>query len=426
MDVVITGSKINESTFVAPPSKSYTHRAYAIASLAEGASIIRNPLRADDTDSTLDACKAFGADVKSDEERVVIKGTKGRLETPLKELYVGNSGTTLRLFTSIATLNGRVTLSGDESIQKRPMQPLIDALMQLGVGSKSLRGDGKPPVIVEGGGIEGGVASIRGDISSQFISSLLIASPYARNPVTVELTTDLKSSPYVDVTLDIMKTFGVEVENSNYDQFRVPVGFYRARDITIEGDYSSASYLLSLAALCKTKITVEHLPKKSVQGDTAILKILNQMGAKVKQSEGKVIVEADNLKGIDLDLGNSPDLLPTVTALACAAKGKTYIKNIEHARLKESDRVSASAREFSKFGAKIVEKKDSILIIGTDRLRGGKVNSFGDHRMVMALAILGVCAQGETVIDNAESVSISFPGFFKALKKTGAKVNMRK
>ncbi|MFQ5800169.1 MAG: 3-phosphoshikimate 1-carboxyvinyltransferase [Candidatus Hydrothermarchaeales archaeon] len=422
MDVIVKSSDIRDFTFAAPPSKSYTHRAYAIASLAEGTSLIKNPLRAGDTDSTLQACRAFGAGIEEKEREVTIKGTGGRLATPVEEVDVENSGTTIRLFTSIAALNGKVRLTGDESIKRRPMQPLLDALAQLGVKATSVRGNGMPPVELKGGNFTGGATKIRGDISSQFISSLLVASPYAERPVTIELTTPLKSRPYVDVTLDIMKTFGIDIGNKGYYEFAIPNGMYKAREYTVEGDYSSSSYFLTLASLCSSKTTVKNLPKQSVQGDKTILEILKKMGAQVTQEPNSVTVEGAALEGIEVDLGNTPDLLPTIAALASAAKGTTTIKNIAHARLKESDRVAACAKEFAKFGASIEEGKDFLVIEGAKRLKGGKVNSYGDHRMVMALAILGVCAEGETVINHAESVGISFPGFFDALKGAGARV----
>jgi 3-phosphoshikimate 1-carboxyvinyltransferase len=422
MDVVIRGSEIRDFVFTAPPSKSYTHRAYAIALLADGRSRIKNPLRAGDTDSTLAACRAFGAEVTKENGAITIDGTVGILRTPGGEIDVGNSGTTIRLFTSIAALNGKVVLMGDESIQKRPMQPLLDALTQIGAKAVSIRGNGKPPIEVSGGGISGGTAKVQGDISSQFISSLLIASPYVKNQVTIELTTPLKSRPYVDVTLDIMKRFGLEVETLSYRKFTVPRGEYKSRVYEVEGDFSTASYFLALGAISGAKITVENLNKNTVQGDRAIIDILKEMGVKIRENGGSVTVGGGSLSGVEVDLGNTPDLLPTVAALACAAEGETEIKNIEHARFKESDRVSACAGEFSKFGVKVDEGKDYLVIKGADRLKGGKVNSHADHRMVMALAILGACAEGETVISGAESVDISFPGFFDALKQAGVGV----
>ncbi|GBE55983.1 3-phosphoshikimate 1-carboxyvinyltransferase [archaeon BMS3Bbin16] len=423
MDVKIKESNIRDFTVMAPASKSYTHRAYALALLADGRSRIHSPLRAGDTDSTLAACQALGAKISIEDRTVVIDGTGGVLETPPAEIDVGNSGTTIRLFTSIAALNGRTSLTGDESIQKRPMQPLLDALSQLGVKAVSTKDNGTPPIEVAGGKIPGGTASIRGDISSQFISSLLIAAPYARKPVEIELTTPLKSRPYVDVTLDIMKGFGLTVETDGHQSFTVPQGVYKHRDYTVEGDYSSASYFLALAAMTDSKATVENLQADTVQGDRNILNILNDMGANIVVSSDSVRVDGGDLSGVEVDLGDTPDLLPTVAALASAAKGETVINNIEHARYKESDRVAACAREFARFGAEIEEGRDYLKVKGGGNLRGARVNSYGDHRMVMALAILGACAEGETVIGGAESVDISFPDFFNSLSQAGVEVS---
>lgn len=423
MDIIIRGSEIKDFVFSAPPSKSYTHRAYAMALLANGCSRIINPLRAGDTDSTLGACRAFGAEVREENGALTIDGTAGILKTPEGEINVGNSGTTIRLFTSIAALNGKVILTGDDSIKKRPMQPLLDALVQLGAKVESSSyGRGTPPINTGGGGIPGGTASIRGDISSQFISSLLIVAPYAKNQVTIELTTPLKSRPYVDVTIDIMNSFGINVENEKYQRFSVIQGSYNSREYEIEGDYSSASFLLALAAMSGSRFKAKNLNKNTIQGDKKILEILREMGAKISENQDFVTVDSGKLCGVEVELGDTPDLLPIVAALASAAEGETVINNIEHARYKESDRVAACAREFARFGVEIVEGKDYLKVKGCDQLRGARVNSHKDHRMAMALAILGACAEGETVIGGAESVDISFPGFFDVIKQAGVEV----
>ncbi|RMF89755.1 MAG: 3-phosphoshikimate 1-carboxyvinyltransferase [Methanobacteriota archaeon] len=422
MKIKVRGSEIRDFTTRAPPSKSYTHRAYAVAALAEGTSVIENPLRAGDTDSTLAACRAFGVKVSERDDGVEIEGSGGRLKTPAEPIYVGNSGTTIRFFTAIAALDGKVTLTGDSSILKRPMLPLLDALKGLGVTAVSQRGDGRPPVEVRGGSFTGGRTHIRGDVSSQFISALLIASPYAESPVTIELTTPLKSRPYVDVTLDVMKGFGVDVDAAGYSAFTISPGTYRGRRYAVEGDYSSASYLLALAALSRSTVTVKNLPEGSAQGDRAILELLGEMGCDVERRPGSVTVRGAPLHGIEADLGDTPDLLPTVAALACRAEGMTAIRNIGHARYKETDRLSACAKEFRRFGAEIEEKKDSLVIYGRERLKGAKVNSYGDHRMAMALTVLGAVAEGETILSDAESVDISFPGFYDILREAGVEV----
>jgi 3-phosphoshikimate 1-carboxyvinyltransferase len=406
----------------APPSKSYTHRAFVISSLARGRSIIKNYLKAQDTYSTLKACKGFGVRIEGGEE-IVIHGSDGELHTPASEIDVENSGTTLRFISGLAALDGEVTITGDESIQKRPMQPLLDALNQLGVEAFSTKKDGTPPIVIKGGGIKGGEVKIRGDISSQFISSLLISSPYAKNDVKIRLTTPLKSRPYVDLTLDVMEKFGVTVKNKDYMQFYVKAGKgYRGREYAVEGDYSSAGYFLALAALTNSEITVANLFRESMQGDRVILDILKRMGAKIKAKSNEVTVVGRGLEGIEVDLGDTPDLLPTVSALAAKAEGTTTIKNVEHARYKECNRLSACATEFGKLGITIVEKKDGLVIQGTGKLTGARVQSHNDHRMAMALTIAGLCAEGETIVEDADPVKISFPEFFDTLKSLGIKI----
>lgn len=400
----------------APPSKSFTHRAFAISCLAEGKSSIREPLLAGDTMATLRGVEAFGGGVEESDGRVDIVGTGGTLSSP-GFVDCQNSGTGLRLLTAIASLDGEVVLTGDESLQKRPMQPLLDALVQLGVRAESVRGDGRPPVRVLGRELAGGRVEIRGDVSSQFISSLLIAAPYALEGVEIALTSPPKSRPYLDITLAVMRDFGVEVENHGYRRFSLCPQVYSAGHYPIEGDYSSASYFVALAAMGKGKIKIGNLSLRSFQGDKRILDIAKEMGAGIREVHGGIEVEGTELRGIGVDLGDAPDLLPTVAAMAAGAEGRTVIHNVEHARYKETDRIKACASEISRLGARVRERKDGLEVWGSEELTGARVESHGDHRMVMALAVLGLTARGETVIEGAESATISYPGFFDSLEK---------
>ncbi|MFQ5887288.1 MAG: 3-phosphoshikimate 1-carboxyvinyltransferase [Candidatus Hydrothermarchaeales archaeon] len=425
MDARIKRAKILEGFVEAPPSKSYTHRAIIIASLAEGKSVVKNYLKSEDTASTIDACQAFDIRIEKIGDDLVIYGSGGKLQTPRKEIDVQNSGTTIRLMCGIASLDGRVKLTGDTSIQKRPMQPLLDALGQLDVKAYSVKGNGFPPIVIEGGAFKGGVAKIRGDMSSQFISSILIASPYAEENVEIILTTEARSRPYLDITLDIMESFGVSAHNEKYKRFVVESSQrYKGREYQVEGDYSSASYFLALAALTGSEIMVKNLVKGSKQGDKYFLEILQKMGVKVETDNREVTVSGGELTGIEVDLGDTPDLLPTVAALATKAEGRTVIKNIKHARFKECDRVSACAVEFKKFGAKTEEMEDSLIIHGTKKLKGSRVKSYNDHRMAMALTVVGLCADGVTVVEGAECIDISFPGFFSMLRQLGADIEV--
>lgn len=416
MDYRVSRVQGLKGTLTAPPSKSYTHRAFVIASLAEGGSRIKNYLRAGDTLSTVRACAAFGVDIQLG-DAAVVKGSGGVLKTPSEAIDCENSGTTIRLVSAMASLDGEVTLTGDASLRKRPMQPLLRALSQLGVKAYSLSRNGRPPVRIRGGGLKGGEVKIRGDISSQFISALLIISPYARRDVIINLTTPLKSRPYIDITLDAMKRFGVDVENKGYTSFTIAHREkYMGTKYEIEGDYSNASYFLALAAMTGSEITVRNLRRGSLQGDRAIVDYLREMGAEVEARKNEVRVRGKELRGIEVDLRDSPDLVPTIVALACKAKGRTVIKNVEHARQKESDRLATCAAEFRKFGAEIEEQKDGLVIKGTPKLRGAVVESYGDHRLAMALSITGMAAEGETIVRGAEAVQISYPEFFKALE----------
>lgn len=422
MKAVIEGASGIGGRVVAPPSKSYTHRAFVIASLAEGESVIESPLMADDTLSTLDAMRAFGVEVEENKD-IIINGCGGALKTPKGEIDCRNSGTTIRLVSGVAALDGTATLTGDESVRKRPIQPLLDALGQLGVKTSS--SNGNPPVIIEGNGIGGGEASIRGDVSSQFVSSLLISAPYAKKDVKIKITTPLKSRPYVDMTWDIMEKFGVSVVG-DYETLEVKAGqVYKGTRYRVEGDFSSASYFFALAAMTGSEITVQNLNEKSKQADRIILDIIKEMGASVSVKGNEVTVEGNGLTGIEVDLGDAPDLLPTVAALGCRAAGETVIKNVAHARFKETDRIAACTKEFKKFGVKVNEYEDGMSVTGASELTGSEVRSYKDHRMAMALAVLGVCAEGETVIDDARCIAISFPGFFESMKNVGMEVGVK-
>ncbi|MBU2559405.1 3-phosphoshikimate 1-carboxyvinyltransferase, partial [archaeon] len=280
-------------------------------------------------------------------------------------------------------------------------------------------------VTVEGGNFEGGEAGIRGDVSSQFISSILISAPYGKNDTKIKITTPLLSRPYVDMTRDIMGKFGGGVEG-DYETLLVKAGQkYKGTNYRVEGDYSSASYFFALAAMTGSEITVGNLNPDSKQADRMILGIIKEMGASVSVEGNDITVKGNGLKGIEVDLSDAPDLLPTVAALGCRAYGETVIKNVGHARFKETDRIAACTKEFKKFGVEIDEYKDGMSVTGTSELAGSEVKSYKDHRMAMALAVLGACAEGKTVIEEAECIKISYPLFFKSMKNVGLEVQVK-
>jgi len=380
-----------QGTVTAPPSKSYTHRAIIIASLADGKSVISNPLISADTLASINACKAIGAEIEVKNDKIIVDGVRGNPTLPEKIIDVENSGTTLRIMAAVASLcNGKVTLTGDESVQERPMQPLL-----------------------------------RGDISSQFISGLLISAPCMSEDTTIFITTELRSKPYIDLTLDVMEEFGVKVKlDGNKFQVRGNQG-YRAIDYGIEGDYSSAAFILAAASLLDSKVTVKNLVIESKQGDRKIIDILREMGVDLKVDRDEIKISGNGgLNGIELDMSNTPDLVPIVAVLGSVAKGKTLIKNVEHLRYKESDRLKAISTELRKMGARIRERRDGLEIEGTNLLKGAKLHGWNDHRIVMALAVAGLIAKGETTIDNAEAIDISFPDFVDTMKRLGSHINV--
>ncbi|MBC7086086.1 MAG: 3-phosphoshikimate 1-carboxyvinyltransferase [Methanomethylovorans sp.] len=422
MKVLVDVSSI-QGELKAPTSKSYTHRAIAIGALSSEC-IIRKALFSADTLATVDACEKLGAIIEKKNGDLHITGMNGKPRVPDDVIDVKNSGTTLRLMTAISSLaNGATVLTGDSSIRGRPNQPLLDALNRLNVEAFSTRNNGCAPIVVRGV-LKGTNAEIDGSISSQFISALLIACPLAMEDTILSIKGELKSRPYVDITIEMLKEAGVNiyVDESNGIKFIIPANQrYDLKDYTIPGDFSSASYLLASAAMLRSTIIVHNLfPSK--QGDSEIINVLKRMGAEVHWDtlNGIVTVNGKLLKGIIFDAGKTPDLVPTVAVLGAVAEGITIISNAEHVRYKETDRLHAMAVELSKMGISVKEETDRLIITG-GRPTGANVHGWHDHRIVMALTLLGMVA-GNTTIDTAESVSISYPGFFEDMKSIGAKI----
>lgn len=401
----------------ASPSKSYTHRAMILGLLASGTTVLEKVLLSEDTLSTLNGIRMFGADVSVNGDTCVIEG--GDLSCPEEAIDVGNSGTTLRLLTGVASLLPCTTLlTGDESIQRRPMGPLISALEELGAKCVSARGEGRPPILIRGPS-QGGKTHIRGDVSSQFISSLLISSPVKNQDTEIILITPLKSRPYVDITVELMERFDVTCRET-------PTGFfvpgrqrYRPIKMTIPGDYSSAAFPLVAGALTG-KVFVNGLEPQSKQGDRAILDILATFGARVEQKEGGVGTCMSGLKAADIDMGDTPDLFPIVAVLATQADGESRLYNAQHLRHKESDRIRTTVSFLRKMGADVEECDDGCVIRGPARLKGADIVSHGDHRILMAAAVAGLIAEGETLISDARCYAVSYPSFLQDMRALGA------
>lgn len=422
-----------EGNIKCPPSKSYTHRAIAIASLADGKSTISNPLLSRDTIATISGCKMFGIKIEKSNENVnciQILG-KNQFETPKDIIDAKNSGTTIRILTSMAGLvkNGYTILTGDDSLKTRPMQPLISALNQLGVHAFSSNEKNTPPLIVKGGGIKGGLVSIEGGISSQFISSLLISCSYALTDVEIRVKGKQVSIPYITSTIETMKKFGISIEhNKEYLNYFISNYKYRPTDFTIPGDFSSASLIIAAGVLCGGKIAIGGMNFQYPQGDIAIIDIVRQMGGdiKVNKEKGEVIVYGSNsLDGIECNLVNCPDLLPVVSILSLKARTPMRIFGISHARFKETDRVSIITNELRKMGVDVSEKEDEVLINPVKGLKNVEFDSHNDHRLFMSFTIASMLTN-KSIVKGAESIDVSYPSFINEIKRLGANINLPK
>ncbi|WP_251343922.1 3-phosphoshikimate 1-carboxyvinyltransferase [Haloplanus halophilus] len=423
MDVELTRSRV-AGRARAPPSKSYTHRAILAAGYSDGA-VVADPLVSADTRATMRAVEAFGGRVDRADGRLDVAGFGGRPGVPDDVIDCANSGTTMRIVTACAALaDGLTVLTGDDSLRSRPQGPLLDAVEQLDGRAESTRDNGRAPLVV-GGGVDGGTASIPGDVSSQYVTALLMAGAVTESGVEIDLETALKSAPYVDITLEVLADFGVEATETA-SGYRVPGGqsYGRADAYPVPGDFSSMSYLLAAGAVAGGDggVVVEGA-RPSAQGDSAIVDVLERMGADVTwdREAGEITVRRSDLSGIEVDVGDTPDLLPTVAVLGAAANGETRIVNCEHVRYKETDRVSAMATELERLGAAVTEERDTLTIHGDrSRLRGATVAGHDDHRIVMALSVAGLVAEGTTTVEGADHVDVSFPGFFDVLYDLGA------
>lgn len=422
-DLIIKGGVNLYGCVRAPPSKAHTHRAIIASSLSEGCSEVRNALVCDDTLATVNACVKLGAEIKD-----VADGTfrilgSPKPETPVDVINCGGSGSTIRFITPICALaDGISILTGDESLRRRPMGPLLNALEQIGVRCYSARMNGYPPIIVFGGGIGGGEAHMRGDVSSQFVSGLLFAAPMAQHDTTIILSTPLESKPYVKITLDTLRRHNVSVE-TDFSVFHVPSGQkYVPYNHFIEGDYSSAAFLLAAAAITGSHVRIENLLRDALQGDRIIIDVLQSIGVHVDVGENFVEVDGsdEHFRSLYVDMRDNPDLVPVCAVLASIASGRSIIRGIGRLRFKESDRIKALFSELAKMGVKINVSGDAMEICGGGELHGAEIYPHVDHRIAMACAVAALKAKGETVIRNAECINKSYPNFIRDLKLLGA------
>jgi 3-phosphoshikimate 1-carboxyvinyltransferase len=422
--IVVTRSLLNGNV-ICPPSKSYTHRAIFISSLANGNSHIINPLISRDTIATIDACRELGVGIKITDKRLIVSG-KDTLKVPDNVINVENSGTTMRFVTAISSLlsDGYVVITGDDSVRKRPMRPLLSALKQLGVNSFSTRENDKAPIIVQGGGINGDKITIDGSISSQFISGILIAGVRAKSGISLRVTGKQVSKSYIESTLNVISKFGARVKHSrDYRKYNIFNNRYVPTTFTVPGDFSTASLLLSAGTLVGGEITVSNLDFSLPQGDSKILEILKKIGAviSIDKRNGSVKTKGtQELDGGEFDLSDTPDLLPVVAILSLKSRNPVRIYGVSHTRYKETDRLKIIASEFRKFGVKTKILPDEITIVSPKKLKSARINSHNDHRLFMSFAIAAMMT-AKSVVDGVESVDVSYPSFIQDMKKIGAK-----
>ena len=419
MTCKIEKSQLN-GEIVCPASKSYTHRAIFLAALSDGKSIVKDALYSSDTRATIDACKTFGVDVHESGDIISIDNSIN-LEGEGGIIDVVNSGTTIRIATAIAAISPNKTiLSGDSSIKKRPMKPLLDSLESL--GAKCISDDGKPPITVSGT-IKGGEVKIMGDVSSQFVSALLIIAPRLQNGLELNIEGNIVSKPYIDSTIASMEKFGVEVETiEKYKKYKIEHQTYKPTEFSIPSDFSNLALLLSATVLVGNDVSIKISMGDLPQGDELFIDILEKMGVIVTLQNNIISLKTPaKLDGGKFDLGNTPDLLPPLAILVLKSQNPIWIYNVAHARFKETDRIKIIAREIKKIGVRVEEKDDGIILYPPENITSAQLDSENDHRLFMAFCICGMYIGG-CEVTNPESVEVSYPNFISDLSKIGGNI----
>ncbi|MCD6397104.1 MAG: 3-phosphoshikimate 1-carboxyvinyltransferase [Spirochaetaceae bacterium] len=399
-----------------PASKSHTIRALLIAAMAKGESTIINPLDSADTQSCLNAIKVLGAKIELENDRWIIWGTGGDIHPIADTIDVGNSGTTLYLTAGLAALSShKITFTGDDQIQSRPVENLLNSLKDLGAEISIEGKNGCPPFSIKGP-LTGGKTSIECP-TSQYLSSLLLCTPLINGNTEIEVPL-LREQPYVEMTLKWLNEQFIMYDTADFKEFFIPGGQqFEAFDKQVPGDFSSATFFMCAAAITGSTLTLKGLDMIDSQGDKAVVYMLKEMGCNIEIGRDFVKIAGAPLKGCEFDLNDTPDALPALAVTACFAEGETKLFNVPQARLKETDRISVMKKELKKMGANIKELDDGLVIQGSraNMLKGTEVSGHKDHRVIMALAIAALAATGETTIDDISAVSITFPNFFKLL-----------
>ena len=410
-----------------PGSKSITQRALVVAALAEGDSVLINPLVSEDTNYSIAALRQLGIEVECQPGRWRVAGQSGRIRAGVSDIFLGNNGTATRFLTSVAALaeEGIIRIDGNKRMRERPIGPLLAALRGWGVTIHDELGGACPPLVISGRGIAGGTTVLPAGKSSQYLSSLLLVAPYARQAATIRVEGEMLSKPYVAMTLAVMAEFGIQADfDRDFKSFTIGQGRYQSREYEIEGDASSSSYFWAAAAVTGGRVCVENVPAPSLQGDAMLVALLARMGCEVSQAgRGFTLIGGDRLQGIEADMGNMPDVAPTLAVVAAFAHGDTVIRNIAHLRVKECDRLSAVVSELKKLGVQAEEFPDKMIIHGQGGagLHGAVIDTYRDHRMAMSFAVAGLRIPDVAILDEG-CVKKSFPDFWQrwALLQAGA------
>lgn len=404
------------SVVTVPGSKSYTHRLLIASALSNGTCRVSGALKSEDTLLTLGALRQMGVKVESDNGDDIIQGVGGKLRPAADPIYLANSGTSMRLLTAVAALGeGMYTLTGTERMAERPISDLLDGLAQMEIPARSVAGNGCPPVEVAGTKLKGGSVSLKCGVSSQYLSGILLISPFSENGLEIIITEGPVSKPYIDMTVDVMNRLGVEVRRDGYTRFEIPGNqFYQAGDYAVEPDASNASYFWAAAAVTGGTVKVKGLSKQSRQGDVRLTELFEAMGCKVAEDSGGITVTGGKLTAITADMADMPDMVPTLAVVAAFAEGTTEIKNVAHLRAKESDRLGAMETELTKMGidAKCTETG---LIIKGGKPHGAKIETYNDHRIAMCFSIAGLVAPNVEILDEG-CVEKSFPNYWEVFE----------
>jgi 3-phosphoshikimate 1-carboxyvinyltransferase len=415
--IEIHPKKLTDCSISVPGSKSYTHRILIAAALSNGRCVLENTLRSEDTLLTMQALKQMGVPINPSDNRIEIQGVNGALKPSGKPIFLGNSGTSMRLLTAVATLGqGKYVLTGTERMAQRPIGDLIDGLTELGVYARSIKENGCPPVEIYGKPIKGGCIGLRCRTSSQFLTGLLLIGPYTREGLEIRITEGPVSKPYIDMTVEVMKRCGIPVEREGYERFRVPGGLsYKPGHYFVEPDCSQAGYFWGAAAITGGNVKVVGTTKKSRQGDVRFAEVLKQMGCTVREETDGIAVKGGPLKGVDVDMADMPDMVPTLAVVAAFSEGITHIVNVAHLRAKESDRLGAVANELTKIGI-MAHCTDTGLTIKGGIPKGAEIETYNDHRIAMSFAMAGLRVPG-IQIKNETCVQKSFPDYWKVFER---------